>query len=110
MKLLLDQNISRKLVKALGRSFPGTSHVYLLGLQNASDAEIWEYARAKDFAIVTQDSDFSERVAIHSHPPKVVWLRVGNTSTQYIKTLLADRKKDILAFGKDTKNGCLILW
>lgn len=110
MKLLLDQNISRKLVKPLGRAFPGTSHVYTLGLSTASDLEIWEYARTHAYAIVTQDSDFSERIAIYEHPPKVIWLRVGNTSTQNVKTLLMERKKDILAFGKDAKNGCLILW
>ena len=105
MKLLLDQNISRKLVKTLGRSFPGTSHVHTLGLSTASDLEVWEYARTHEYIIVTQDSDFSERIAVHGHPPKVVWLRVGNTSTQHIKTLLAERRKDILAFG-----GCPTPW
>src|SRR3989344_4634103 len=88
MKLLLDQNISRKLVKTLGRAFPGTNHVFILGLSTASDFEIWEYARTHAYVVVTQDSDFSERIAIHGHPPKVVWLRVCNTSTQHIKTLL----------------------
>ena len=110
MKLLLDQNISRKLVKTLGHAFPGTSHVYTLGLSTASDLEIWGYARTHAYVIVTQDSDFSEWIVMHGYPPKVVWLRVGNTSTQHIKTLLIYRRKDILAFGKDVKNGCLILW
>ena len=110
MKLLLDQNISHKLVKALAATFRGTSHVCVLGLHTASDEEVWKYARAKGFVIVTQDSDFSERGAIHGHPPKVVWLRVGNTSTHFIETVLLGHKKEILAFGKDTKKGCLILW
>jgi len=53
----------------------------LLGLHRAPDAHIWEYAATHDFTIVTQDSDFSERVALYGHPPKVIWLRTGNTST-----------------------------
>ena len=52
MKLLFDQNISRKLVKTLGRSFPGTSHVHTLGLSTASDLEVWEYARTHKYIIV----------------------------------------------------------
>lgn len=110
MKLLLDQNISRKLIKQPSRAFPGTSHVYILGLSTASDIEIWEYAGTHAYIVVTQDSDFSERATIYGHPPKVVWLRMGNTSTQNIKTILMTRKKDILEFGKDVKNSCLILW
>ena len=110
MKLLLDQNISRKLVKPFGRAFPGTSHVYILGLSTASDLEVWEYARTHAYVIVTQDSDFSERATIYGHPPKVIWLRAGNASTQNIKMILMARKKDILEFGKDAKNSCLILW
>lgn len=58
MKLLLDQNISRKLVRELGDVFHGSSHVYLLGLHEASDEEVWSYARSNDFTIVTYDSDF----------------------------------------------------
>jgi predicted nuclease of predicted toxin-antitoxin system len=110
MKLLLDQNISRKLVKSLARAYPGTSHVYLLGLQSASDLDIWEYAQKNSFVIVTQDSDFSERIAIHGHPPKVIWLRMGNTSTQSIESLLLKRTKDVKTFEKDTEKGCLVLW
>jgi len=110
MKLLLDQNISRKLAQSLEPSFPGTSHVYLLGLATASDAEIWEHARTHAYVLVTQDSDFSERVAVYGHPPKVIWLRTGNTSTGNLERLLSEHTKEILAFGEDTKKGCLIIW
>ena len=70
MKLLLDQNISRKLVAKLETLFPGMSHVFLLGLQQAADSKIWEYAKAHEYTIVTQDSDFSEYVTLFGHPPK----------------------------------------
>jgi predicted nuclease of predicted toxin-antitoxin system len=107
MKLLLDQNISRKLVKELAREFPKSNHVILLGLHEASDGEIWEYARDKNFVIVTQDSDFSERSILFGYPPKVIWLRTGNTSTTHVLQLLKERSKEIKHFVKDAKSGCL---
>ncbi len=57
MKLLLDENLSRRLVPALQEQFPGSSQVVLLGLEQASDPELWEYAREHDFVIVTKDDD-----------------------------------------------------
>jgi predicted nuclease of predicted toxin-antitoxin system len=107
MKLLLDQNISRKLVKQLNTVFPGTTHVYLVNLQTASDEEVWKYARSSDFTIVTQDSDFNERSLVYGYPPKVIWLRTGNTSTRNINRLLIRHSQDILSFEKDKTLGCL---
>jgi len=59
----LDQNISRKLVDELEDLFSGSNHVYLLGLHKASDEKIWNYARKNGFTIVTQDSDFVEKIS-----------------------------------------------
>ena len=110
MKLLLDQNLSHKLVLALDQAFPGTAHVVNLSLETASDADIWEFAKANGFTIVTQDSDFSERVILYSYPPKVIWIRVGNTSTQAIEELFLRYIGEITSFEMDRSKGCLILW
>jgi len=110
MKLLLDQNISRKLVKELEAIFPRSNHVYFLGLHKASDEEIWIYARDNGFTIVTHDSDFNERSLVYGYPPKVIWLRIGNTSTQNIKELLKKHTQDILLFEKDRILGCLQIY
>jgi predicted nuclease of predicted toxin-antitoxin system len=53
MKLLLDQNISYKLVKRLAEYFPGTSHIKFENLSEASDFDIWNFAKINDFIIVT---------------------------------------------------------
>jgi len=110
MKLLLDQNIPRKLVKQLENLFPCSSHVYLLNLQTATDEEVWTYARNNGFTIVTQDSDFNERSLIYGYPPKVIWLRTGNTSTQNIKRLLKSHSQDIFSFEQDETLGCLQIY
>ncbi|KKQ88329.1 MAG: hypothetical protein UT11_C0034G0005 [Berkelbacteria bacterium GW2011_GWA2_38_9] len=110
MKLLLDQNISRKLTPDLQRLFPGSSHVFILNLHQASDLEIWNYARDNDFIIVTQDSDFFEKSLIFGFPPKVIWLRSANTSTKNIRLLLVKFYREIIEFEKDETLGCLQIY
>jgi predicted nuclease of predicted toxin-antitoxin system len=60
VKLLLDENLSRRMVPFLQAPFPGSSHVALLGLERTPDKAIWDYAKANDFVIVTSDADFEE--------------------------------------------------
>jgi predicted nuclease of predicted toxin-antitoxin system len=82
MKLLLDANLSWKLVAKFSVSFPGSIHVNHTGLsQPASDISIWNYALENDYTIVTNDEDFLRLSLSHSFPPKVVLLRTGNQST-----------------------------
>lgn len=59
MKLLFDQNISFRILRKLPEAYSGSSHIKTEGLMNASDYEIWEFAKLHQFTIVTQDSDFS---------------------------------------------------
>ncbi len=68
--------------------FPGSSHVQFHGLEEKTDTEIWEFAKVNDFCIVTQDADFAERSRLYGSPPKVVWLRCGNTPTKQVEVLL----------------------
>ncbi len=56
MKLLFDQNLSFKLPHLLVDIFPESSQVRLVQLDRANDAMIWEYARANDYVLVTQDA------------------------------------------------------
>jgi predicted nuclease of predicted toxin-antitoxin system len=88
LKLLFDQNLSRKLVTRLVDIYPNSSHVQFHDLEEKTDTEIWEFSRANDFCIVTQDADFAERSRLYGSPPKVVWLRCGNAPSRQVKTLL----------------------
>ena len=58
MKLLLDENLSRRLVPFLLHNYPGSSPVCLMGLDSATDVEVWNAAKSQDFVIVTRDADF----------------------------------------------------
>ena len=81
MKLLFDQNLSFKLCGRLGDLFPDSNQVRLLGLDKATDAAIWDYAKANDFILVTLDADYADAAALRGPPPKVIWLRCGNRPT-----------------------------
>jgi len=52
VKLLFDENLSRRIVPAILLHYPGSSQVALLGLERASDADLWAYARQHGFIIV----------------------------------------------------------
>lgn len=59
MKILLDENLSPRLALALADVYPGSESVRECGLRGCSDIEVWRYAQASGFAIVSKDSDFS---------------------------------------------------
>jgi len=44
MKLLLDENMSRRIVPFLQTDFPGSTQITLLGMESANDLKIWQYA------------------------------------------------------------------
>lgn len=58
MKLLLDENLSRRLVPKLLDVFPGTIHVADVDMLRTPDPEIWQYAKEHDFTIIANGDDF----------------------------------------------------
>ncbi len=69
--------------------FPESCHVREFDLQRAEDRTIWDFAREGGFTIVSKDSDFRQFSFLYGHPPKVVWLSLGNCTThQVLETLL----------------------
>ena len=101
MKLLFDQNLSQRLVPALADIFPDSSHVRNVGLGRADDDAVWQYATVHGFAIVSKDSDFHQLSFVRGHPPKVVWIRRGNCSTDEVESLLRQYEQDLRAFDRD---------
>ena len=49
MKLLLDENLTPRLVNRLGLLFPGLTRVRDVGLKQAADRDIWSWAKDNDF-------------------------------------------------------------
>ena len=109
MKLLLDQNISFKLIPSLEALFPESKHVSDFGLTGNDDEAIWTCALNNDFAILTKDSDFLHRSLLRGHPPKVIQLRVGNCSTRFISNLLVREEAVIKSFLKTSRESLLVV-
>jgi predicted nuclease of predicted toxin-antitoxin system len=101
MKLLLDENLSHKLVRLLVDVFPDSVHVRDVGLKSADDSEVWKYAQNNSLVICSKDSDLHQRSFLLGFPPKVVWVRLGNCSTADVETLLRKYAATIEQFAKD---------
>ena len=97
MKLLLDQNLSHRLVKSLLDKYPESNQVALLNMGNATDQAIWEYAKDYGFVIVTKDMDFYEFSMLLNGPPLVIWLRCGNQPKSVILERLLTHYDEIEA-------------
>ncbi len=110
MKLLFDHNLSPKLVDRLADLFPESTHLYTLGMDQADDREVWNYAQSNGFTIVTRDSDYNELLVLLGFPPKVVWIRRGNCSTSTIEAMLRSHLADIQTLASDSTLGILTLY
>jgi predicted nuclease of predicted toxin-antitoxin system len=109
MKLLLDHNLSSKLVARLANLYPDTSHVALLGLDTATDLAVWQRAQRDGYCLVTKDSDFNDLLASKGFPPKIIWIRLGNCTTVQIAALLERHHETIAEFIQDDSVGLLEL-
>jgi len=109
MKLLLDENLSDRIIPRIDDLFPDSQHVKTLGLTNTDDAVIWEYAKANDFVIVSKDADFHQRSLLFGHPPKFIYLRIGNSPTAKIVQILRDHFETICQFIAREGESILIL-
>lgn len=109
MKLLLDENLSRRLAPRLSDLFPDSKHVSEVGLLHARDAAIWEFARQNDFALVSADADFYEMAITLGPPPKVIWLRGCDYPTAVAEDLLRGQSIRVADFLGDSERALLIL-
>jgi predicted nuclease of predicted toxin-antitoxin system len=110
MKLLFDQNISFRITDKIKDIFPGSGQVRDLGLEDSSDSFLWDYAKKNEYCIVTFDADFFDMGIIKGSSPKVIWLRLGNTSTSNIEKVIrknCDLIKTFLTDPEFKEIGCL---
>jgi len=106
MKLLLDENVSFRILNSLLSIFPGSTHVSK-GSSVKSDLEIFQYAKRNDFTILTFDEDFYDLQLIKGFPPKIIWLRVGNISNLNLLNKIISKKAEIEAFEINSEVGIL---
>ena len=109
MSLLFDENLSWRLVKRLADIYPGSQHVKELGLERGADDRVWETAKSLGLAIVSKDDDFRQRSLLFGAPPKAVWVRLGNCSTDEVELQLRFQSDLVRAFLSGAEESMLIL-
>lgn len=101
MKLLFDENLSHKLADRLTDLFPKSTHVRNVGLKSANHPDVWRFAVENSFIIVSKDADMHDRSLLLVFPPKGVWVRLGNCSTNDAGGLIRDQFANITRFIND---------
>jgi predicted nuclease of predicted toxin-antitoxin system len=70
---------------------------------------VWEFALREGFVLVSKDTDFNDLVTLRGFPPKLIWLQIGNCTTQQIEDLLRRHQVAIEQFAIDAGAGVLAL-
>jgi predicted nuclease of predicted toxin-antitoxin system len=78
-------------------------------LKGHSDGAVWQFAGENGFTIVSKDSDFDQIRLVRGHPPKVIWVRLGNCTTPVIEDLLRTQSPVIHTFAESATESLLIL-
>lgn len=72
-----------------------------VSLKGSEDRDIWSYASAHGFVLVTKDDDFRELSILRGAPPKLVMIGLGNCTTADVDAALRQNLSRLLAFEAD---------
>jgi len=98
-RILLDQNLSPKLIRRLTDLFPGLESVYDHQLTGASDPFIFNWARQFEFsALISTDLDFVRLAERLGAPPKVVRIEHCDFPTGKVEQLLRQEASRLYEF------------
>jgi len=109
MKLLFDENISYRILPLLKDHFEQAESIFNVKSVK-EDLEIWNYAKRNGFTIVTFDEDFYDWQLLKGFPPKIIWLRMGNTPTKFLAERLIAEKDQIKRLIDDSELGVLEIY
>jgi predicted nuclease of predicted toxin-antitoxin system len=94
----LDAHLSPSMTQWISETFAvECASVRELGLRDALDPPIFAAARAAGAVVMTKDADFASMVERLGPPPRVIWLRCGNTSNSALKELLISKLPECIA-------------
>lgn len=111
MNVLIDQNISHRIIPYIQGMFSQVKHVRDIGMMDAFDLPLFMEARKLGFhAVITQDEDFYNILLAQGVPPKIIWLRVGNRSTAHLGGILMHNADAIYSFFEDSEQDCLEIY
>ena len=98
MKILFDENLSSRLATLLSDIYAGSLSVISLGLGGVPDEAILQKASEGSFLLASKDSDFVDRLIYNGTQVKVIWIRLGNCTTEAVHLVLRNSADRILEF------------
>jgi predicted nuclease of predicted toxin-antitoxin system len=72
-------------------------HVLDVGLLEARDSEIWDYALKHACVLLSKDEDFAIRASVAPISPQIVWVRIGNCSNARLLEWFAGELNAVIA-------------
>jgi predicted nuclease of predicted toxin-antitoxin system len=94
----LDEQLSPALARWLAQEFDlAAQSVRKLGLQSATDPDIFFAARQAGAIVITKDQDFVRLLDRHRPPPQVIWVTCGNTSNERMRAVFSASFRSALA-------------
>jgi predicted nuclease of predicted toxin-antitoxin system len=78
VKFVVDNQLPKALALFLASRGVECEHVLDLGLGDASDARIWEYANRNACVVISKDEDFLYLAKARVGRARLVWIRLGN--------------------------------
>ena len=110
MFILLNNHFSYRLSNILVSAYGTVNHVKDYHLGTASDQEIWRFAGQQNGVIISKDMDFYHLLNRYGPPPKLIWIRIGNATTQQIADLLINQSVKVQNFLSDASLSLLQLY
>jgi predicted nuclease of predicted toxin-antitoxin system len=108
-KLIADENISWRIKRLLPDDLILPANEIPVA-NRKTDKFIWEFAKDNDMDILTFDEDFVELHNLYGHPPKIIWLRMGNVTTPEIAERLMQLAATIKDFTENEVAGVLEIY
>ncbi len=109
MKLLLDQNVGKRIVASMEDVFPNSVHVSMLSLGNASDLEIWKLALDQKMILVSTDPEFLNLSIISKKSPKTIYIKGDVITTTKLEWVLRVHFDSIQEFVEEQVAVCLTI-
>ena len=106
-RLFFNEPLSEAMCQTLADIFPDSLHIRLLGHGGAADTTVWDLARQHGCLVVSKYEDFHRLALLRGAPPKFVWIRLGNCTTDDVVQLLRRHHEDIIRF--DGQNEATVL-
>jgi len=106
VNFLVDNQLPAALCSFLNSQGHQSVHVVALEMDESCDLEIWDYATAGNWIVVSKDEDFLHLANRPGDTGKLLWVRIGNCRRQ---TLLQAFKSELPAIIRSFTEGIRVI-